>query len=102
VALVTSPEAEVPALPIAAIRSENGSTFVWTVNDGKVVRRLVETGRRDERAQLIEVTGGLTATDKVLATKFDNLKDGLAAKVTSGLGESRVADTDASRSDRTN
>ena len=102
VALVTSPEAEVPALPIAAIRSENGSTSVWTVNDGKVGRRLVETGRRDERAQLIEVTGGLTATDKVLATKFDNLKDGLAAKVTSGLGESRIADTGASRAERTN
>ncbi len=86
VALVTSAEAEVPALPISALRVDNGTTFVWTVVDGKLVRRLVEVGRRDERAQMVEVTGGLTANDTVIATKFDNLKDGLAAKVIGGIG----------------
>ena len=95
VALVTSAEAEVPALPISALRVDNGTTFVWTVVDGKLVRRLVEVGRRDERAQMVEVTGGLTANDTVIATKFDNLKDGLAAKVISGVGEARVAGQDA-------
>ena len=95
VALVTSAEAEVPALPISALRVDNGTTFVWTVVDGKLARRLVEVGRRDERAQMVEVTGGLTANDTVIATKFDNLKDGLAAKVISGVGEARVAGQDA-------
>jgi RND family efflux transporter MFP subunit len=95
VALVTSAEAEVPALPISALRVDNGTTFVWTVVDGKLARRLVEVGRRDERAQMVEVTGGLTANDTVIATKFDNLKDGLAAKVISGAGEARVAGEDA-------
>lgn len=102
VALVTSAEAEVPALPVSALRVENGTTFVWTVSDGKVVRRLVETGRRDERAQWVEITGGLTPADVVLATKFDNLRDGLAAKVISGLGESRVAGKDAPAAGRSN
>jgi RND family efflux transporter MFP subunit len=97
VALVTSAEAEVPALPLAAVRTDNGTTFVWTVKDGRIQRRLVELGRRDERSQLVEVTGGLSPDDAVLATKFDNLKDGLAAKVISGLGEARVADKDAPR-----
>jgi RND family efflux transporter MFP subunit len=95
VALVTAADAEVPTLPISALRSENGTTFVWIIVDGKLVRRVVETGRRDERSQLVEVTGGLTPADTVLATKFDNLKDGLAAKVISGMGEARVADKDA-------
>ena len=95
VALVTSAEAEVPALPISALRVDNGTTFVWTVVDGKLVRRLVDVGRRDERAQMVEVTGGLSANDTVIATKFDNLKDGLAAKVISGVGEARVAGQDA-------
>jgi RND family efflux transporter MFP subunit len=95
VALVTSAEAEVPALPISALRIDNGTTFVWTVVDGKLVRRLVELGRRDERAQMVEVTGGLSANDTVIATKFDNLKEGLAAKVIGGIGEARVADKDA-------
>jgi membrane fusion protein, multidrug efflux system len=95
VALVTSAEAEVPALPISALRVDNGTTFVWTVVDGKLVRRLVELGRRDERAQMVEITGGLTAADTVIATKFDNLKEGLAAKVIGGLGAARVAGQDA-------
>jgi hypothetical protein len=63
----------------------------------------VELGRRDERAQLVEVLGGVNDSDTVLATKFDNLKDGLAAKVIGGPGEARVADKDAPRpSDRAN
>ena len=103
VALVTNADAEVPALPLSAVRIDNGTTFVWTIRDGRIERRLVELGRRDERAQLVEVLGGVTADDTVLATKFDNLKDGLAAKVISGLGEARVADKDAPRqSGRTN
>ena len=103
VALVTNADAEVPALPLSAVRIDNGTTFVWTVRDGRIERRLVELGRRDERAQLVEVLGGVTANDTVLATKFDNLKDGLAARVISGLGESHVADKDVPRpSDRTN
>lgn len=105
VALVTSDDANVPALPVSALRTENGTTFVWLVADGKVVRRLVDVGRRDERAQLVEVTGGLTADDTVLATKFDNLKDGLAARVLGGVGidDARVARKDAPPApDRTN
>jgi RND family efflux transporter MFP subunit len=98
VALVTSAGAEAPALPLSALRTENGTSFVWTINDGKLSRRIVETGRRDERAQLVEVTGGLTPADTVITTKFDNLKDGLAAKVISGRGEARAADQDAPRS----
>ena len=103
VALATASEAEVPALPLAAVRNDNGSTFVWLIVDGKTMRRLIELGRRDERAQLVEVLGGVSPGDTVLATKFDNLKDGLAAKVISGIGEARVAEKDALRaSDRTN
>ncbi len=96
VALVTSADAEVPALPISALRDDNGTKFVWTVAGGKLVRRLVETGRRDERAQFVEITGGLEPGDAVIATKFDNLKDGLAAKVLSGVAEERVAEKDPS------
>jgi membrane fusion protein (multidrug efflux system) len=91
----TTADHEVVALPLSAVRSENGQYFVWVIADGKLARRNVAVGLRDERAQLVEIVSGLSATDVVLATKFDNLKDGLAAKVTSGPGESRVADKDA-------
>ncbi len=92
VTLTTSPELEVLALPLSALRSEGGQSFVWIVSDGKLARRALVTGKRDERAQLIEVTSGLTPGEVVLATKFDNLKDGLAAKVISLAQDSKLAD----------
>ena len=92
VTLTTSPELEVLALPLSALRSEGGQSFVWIVSDGKLARRALVTGKRDERAQLIEVTSGLTPGEVVLATKFDNLKDGLAAKVISLAPEPKLAD----------
>jgi membrane fusion protein (multidrug efflux system) len=95
VVLTTMPESEVQALPMSALRSEGPQSYVWLIADSKLVRRTVATGRRDERAQMVEITSGLTAADVVLATKFDNLKDGLAAKVVGLPGESRVAERDA-------
>lgn len=92
VSMTTVAEIEVPALPLSAVRFEAGQSYVWVIADDKLTRRPVGIGRRDERAQLVEVTSGLAPTDIVLATKFDNLKDGLAAKVISLAPESKVAD----------
>ncbi len=94
VMLTTMPESEVQALPLSALRTDGQQSFVWLIADGKLVRRNVATGRRDERAQMVEITSGITAADVVLATKFDNLKDGLAAKVVGLPGESRIAERD--------
>ena len=92
VLLTVAPEVEVPALPLSAVRTDAAQTFVWIVYDDKLARRNIVIGKRDERAQLVEVTSGLTPAEVVLATKFDNLKDGLAAKVISQGPDSRVAD----------
>lgn len=92
VLLTVAPEVEVPALPLSAVRTDAAQTFVWIVSDDKLARRNIVIGKRDERAQLVEVTSGLTPAEVVLATKFDNLKDGLAAKVISQGPDSRVAD----------
>ena len=92
VSMTTAAEIEVPALPLSAVRFEGGQSYVWVIADDKLARRPVGIGRRDERAQLVEVTSGVTPGDVVLATKFDNLKDGLAAKVISLATESTIAD----------
>jgi len=92
VVLSTMSETELPALPMSAVRSEGQQSYVWIIADGKLVRRDVATGRRDERAQRVEITSGLSASDVVLATKFDNLKDGLAAKVVGVPDEPKVAE----------
>jgi RND family efflux transporter MFP subunit len=92
VMLTTMADSEIPSLPMSAVRSEGQQSYVWVIADNKLARRNVATGRRDEKDQFIEVTSGLSPTDVVLATKFDNLRDGLAAKVVELPGEAKVAD----------
>jgi RND family efflux transporter MFP subunit len=77
-------ERTVAALPLSAIRNEAGQNVVWIIADGKLAKRAVTVGRRDERAQLIEILSGIAPADQVVATKFDNLRDGLAAKIVGG------------------
>ena len=92
VTMTTMPESEAPSLPMSAVRSDGQQSYVWVIADGKLARRNIATGRRDERAQLVEVTSGLSPAEVVLSTKFDNLKDGLAAKVVGMPGEAKLAD----------
>ena len=73
--------APVATLPATAVRTEGGQTYVWTVENGKLVKRGVVTGRRDEAAGRIEVRTGLPQDVPVLAARFDNLKDGAPAIV---------------------
>ena len=73
--------APVATLPATAVRVEAGQTYVWTVESGKLVKRIVVVGRRDEAAGRIEVKTGLPQDVPVLAAKFDNLKDGAPAIV---------------------
>lgn len=72
------------ALPEAAVREEAGQRFVWVLQDGHIVRRVVSTGRHDEQSHLIEVVGGVNAGEKVLGGRFDDLRDGAEAKVSAG------------------
>jgi hypothetical protein len=53
---------------------------VWTVENGKLVKRGVVLGRKDDAAGRIEVRTELPAVP-VLAARFDNLKDGAPAIV---------------------
>ena len=63
------------------MRSEAGQTYVWTIDDGKLARRIVITGRRDEANGRIEIKTALPRAVPVLAARFDNLKDGAPAMV---------------------
>ncbi|MGE5171013.1 MAG: efflux RND transporter periplasmic adaptor subunit [Rudaea sp.] len=73
--------APVPTLPLAAVRSDAGQSYVWTIDNGKLARRIVTTGRRDETNGRVEIRTPLAAQTPVLATRFDNLKDGAPALV---------------------
>lgn len=68
-------------IPASAIGQSSGQDFVWTVEKGALVRRLVITGRRDNANGRVEVTSGLAADTQVVAARFDTLKEGSPAKI---------------------
>ena len=70
-------------LPTSALIDEDDESAVYVVNNGSVVRRLVETGIRS--GNKIEILDGLTEADVVVVVGHSNLRDGskvLASKDT--------------------
>jgi len=65
-----------PTLPQTAVRTEAGQTYVWTIDNGRLVRRIVLVGRRDDEAGIVELKTTLPPKVPVLAARFDNLKEG--------------------------
>jgi RND family efflux transporter MFP subunit len=80
-----------PSLPLAALRSEAGQSFVWTIDAGKLTRRVVATGRRDDEAGIVEIRTALPPGTGVLAARFDNLKEGAAVVVRAGPSSTNAA-----------
>jgi membrane fusion protein, multidrug efflux system len=73
--------APVPTLPTTAVRTEAGQSYIWTIQDGKLAKRLVLLGRRDDDAGRVELRTELPPGARVLGAKFDNLKEGAPALV---------------------
>jgi RND family efflux transporter MFP subunit len=71
----------VATLPATAVRTEAGQSYVWTLEDGKVARRSVVLGLRDDTAGRVEIRTPLPEGVAVLGARFDNLKDGAPAIV---------------------
>jgi len=93
--------AHVPTLPATAIRTEAGQTYVWTVEGGKLVKRIVMTGRKDDATGRVEIKTVLAPNTPVLAAKFDNLKDGAPAIVKATVPAPAPAAAPAPTSGRT-
>ena len=73
-------------LPLTAVGNTAGQNHVWVIESGALTRRAVTLGRRDEAGARVEVLDGIAANANVLASRFDNLREGqtavvLAAKV---------------------
>ena len=68
-------------VPQGAIASASGQDYVWTLENGTLMRRTVTTGRRDAASGRIEVLQGVGEDVLVLAARFDNLREGGKAEV---------------------
>ena len=62
------------------MRNDAGQTYVWTIEGGKLTRRIVLTGRRDDASGRVEIMTVLPPDVPVLAARYDNLKEGLPAR----------------------
>jgi len=80
-------------LPVASLGQSSGQDFVWALEKGALVRRIVITGRRDDTLGRVEVTRGLSADAQVLAARFDALKEGAQARIngTPGVPAARAS-----------
>ncbi len=68
-------------VPSGAVGQASGQDFVWAIEKGALVRRIVVTGRRDPASGRVEVVKGLGTDAQILAVRFDNLKEGAPARV---------------------
>jgi HlyD family secretion protein len=67
-------------VPKAAVRVENGQSFVFVINGTLAERRAVRTGGAD--GERLEVVAGLRSGDQVIVPIPANLKDGARVEVT--------------------
>jgi hypothetical protein len=79
-------------LPTASVAQASGQDFVWTLERGALVRRIVTTGRRDGARGQVEVVHGVDDAAVVIAVPFDTLKEGAPARVVApGAGAASAA-----------
>jgi membrane fusion protein (multidrug efflux system) len=68
-------------VPVTAIGQTSGQDQVWLIENGVLVRRAITTGRKDAASGRVEVVDGLAPEAQVLASRFDNLREGGKAVV---------------------
>ena len=79
IALDKAPQSAV--IPATALREEAGQAYVFTIEDGKIARRPVTVGLREEQAGLVEVKSGLAPGASVVAARVMGLKVGTPAVI---------------------
>lgn len=67
------------AVPLSAIRNENGQSYVFVLESGKLAKRSVELGQTVEQDGLVEIRAGLAANTQVVTGRMEGLKPGTPA-----------------------
>ena len=80
--VVTQEARKVLAVPSAAVRHEGEATFAWVLANGRLERKAIKTGLRDEGSDRIEVLEGLAEGETVVTGPIEGFAPGRAASVT--------------------
>ena len=89
--VLSSVSDSVLAVPSAAIRTEQGGTYVWLIQNDVLTRRPVVTGARDDATGLVEIVSGLNAGDRVLAAP-GNVQEGARVRFSNEGGPAAPAE----------
>ena len=91
--------ADAVVVPTAAVRSEGSEQFVLVIENGRIARRPVGVGARDEAAGVVEVTSGVRAGELVLATPAATLPVGTLVTVAADAAPAQAAATPPTQAD---
>lgn len=80
VRIVLEARADALSVPVEAVRSEKGTSYVVTVESGKAHRKQVQVGLEGD--ETLEVVAGLTAGEQVVVDGNFGLPDGASVDVT--------------------
>lgn len=70
------------AVPAAAVRGDDGAAWIYVLAQGRLARREVRTGVRDDAHDLVEVLSGIAPGDTVVTGTLAGLTDGQTVRVT--------------------
>lgn len=76
------------AIPLYAVISRNGEQYVFVEHDGIAVKKDVTLGIME--GWMVEVTGGLTAGDRLVVEGHRNIEDGQKIRVISTLDQMEI------------
>jgi RND family efflux transporter MFP subunit len=82
--VVTSRAPGALAVPLAALHGAGDSLWVMVVDGGKLAKRPVRTGVRDETLELVEITGGLAPGARVVRAPVEGLAPGASVTLNGG------------------
>lgn len=80
----------VPVVPATALFEEAGQNYVFTVEAGKLAKKAVSLGARDEVNGLVEVNSGLAQGADVVRVRMGSLKVGAPAVVRANAAPAAV------------
>ena len=72
------------ALPLGALHKDSSATYVYAIEDGKLVKKIITPGieGRDGDDSKIEITDGLSAGAQVIRNNMGTLRTGSAVRIT--------------------
>ena len=91
------------AIPATAVRDTGTTAYVFVVENGRLTKRAVSLGARDESRGLVAITAGLRDGERILTSPAPGTVEGIAVTVvadTSGGAQATSAESPAAGSTR--